>query len=227
MLCKQRKWWWCGSAGKKFHIFAVSKELGYGARCGTSCQPQSSQDLFLYKLNSGGGYLWGGRYGETGYNYLNGFANHNDLMFITGWYTGYLLFNNYATATGVGDIYVARIRDEGTYPQAFRYVNNEEQNEEYIPVEPIAPALIAENNYKVYPVPANKMLNVEISLAELCNVASIDLFDLAGKKVASVTKASVLNEKVSIDVASLPDGIYLCRINTGNDMVSYKIVIQK
>ncbi|HBX49685.1 MAG TPA: hypothetical protein DEH02_01300 [Bacteroidales bacterium] len=189
----------------------------------------SNQDLFLYKLNSGGGYEWGKNYGtyNSGYNFLNGFANHNDLMFITGWYTGTLEFNNYATATGAGDIYVARIRDNGTEPQAFRYVNNEEQNEEYIPVEPIAPALIAENNYKVYPVPANKMLNVEISLAELCNVASIDLFDLAGKKVASVTKTSVLNEKVSIDVASLPDGIYLCRINTGNDMVSYKIVIQK
>ena len=192
-------------------------------------QGRSFVNLCSRSINSSGGYEWGKNYGRpnSGYNYLNGFANHNELMFITGWYTGDLWFNNTGTATGAGDIYVARIRDEGNYAQAFRYAHDEGRDEEELPVAPILPALNPSNSYKVYPVPVKNMLYIEISLAEMCREASIELFDLAGKKLLSISKTAVLNENVSIDTGNLPDGIYLCRINTGNDMVSYKIVIQK
>ncbi len=83
MFCKQRKWWWCGSVGYQdlflyklysnltglktsvvfFERNANMFRLSYTERL--CLQGRSFVNLCSRSINSNGGYLWGGRYGET------------------------------------------------------------------------------------------------------------------------------------------------------------------
>lgn len=76
------------------------------------------------------------------------------------------------------------------------------------------------NGVKVYPQPANNVLNIEIP-AELLS-ATIQLSDATGRVVGSIIAAKTLNE---ISVSEFPQGIYFINISKGERQLNSRIII--
>lgn len=66
------------------------------------------------------------------------------------------------------------------------------------------------------PNPVRGILNINTSDV---SITSIDLYDITGKKVYS--SLSMVN---NIDVSALTNGVYFVRINTGKELLNYKIL---
>lgn len=82
-------------------------------------------------------------------------------------------------------------------------------------------------NINIFPNPITEVLNVKL-LNEFDNLSkvedvNIDIIDLQGKKVRSITEKS---NKFSINVNDLSKGIYLLKINIKDKTDTQKIVIQ-
>lgn len=84
--------------------------------------------------------------------------------------------------------------------------------------------LAAQTSSKVYPNPVSKMLHIELSDEDWSEKeAQIILYSLAsGKQIKAVTNS----KNTSLDVVSLPTGVYLLEINTATKIIQEKIVIQ-
>ncbi|MBU3821362.1 S8 family serine peptidase [Flavobacteriaceae bacterium XHP0103] len=71
----------------------------------------------------------------------------------------------------------------------------------------------------LYPNPSNNI--VYVGLPENTNIVSIRLFDFLGRKVNDF---SISNEYNSIDVSSLSSGLYIARIESGNEVKAIKLI---
>ncbi|MET3535234.1 M28 family peptidase [Chryseobacterium limigenitum] len=72
---------------------------------------------------------------------------------------------------------------------------------------------------KVYPNPTKDVLNVE--LPKKVKDFSLEITDLSGRTLFSV------KNQTKVNVSSLVNGTYLCTVNTDNDSVTRKIIIEK
>lgn len=80
------------------------------------------------------------------------------------------------------------------------------------------------NNLEVYPNPARDHVNVSVSSAS--QVVKIKLTNVLGAVVYEQKAASIGKEKLSINVANNPKGIYFLTVESNNEKVTKKIVIE-
>ena len=85
---------------------------------------------------------------------------------------------------------------------------------------------VAMQPFNVYPNPATDRITVELNLNETISNAMIDLIDVNGRIVLSARMDEGERALVNLEVSSLPAGIYLVRIHTGQDIISRQVVIE-
>ena len=74
----------------------------------------------------------------------------------------------------------------------------------------------------VYPNPTNGMINVQCLMI---NVQNIEIFDVMGKTVTVETwHAASLQPKTTLDLSTLPSGVYFIRIQTENGTITKKVI---
>lgn len=81
---------------------------------------------------------------------------------------------------------------------------------------------------EVFPIPTKGELKINIA-TEDDNFVVIGLYDLFGKQLRSIANQALSAGQYSYetDVSSFPEGIYIVKMQTGNHVVSRKILIQK
>lgn len=85
--------------------------------------------------------------------------------------------------------------------------------------------VVDEGVFSVYPNPATNEISVRFDFAESEKI-SFDLLDPLGKKIRSVSPANYSpgENKITIDMAQLPPGIYFVQISSGENSVVKKVV---
>jgi pectate lyase len=78
---------------------------------------------------------------------------------------------------------------------------------------------------KLYPTIVDTILNIELSNT-ISGDATINIYSIAGEKISSSSKKAAPNEKLSINLASLPKGIYLCNLKIEGVSTTYKFIKQ-
>jgi len=81
--------------------------------------------------------------------------------------------------------------------------------------------------FSIYPNPSKEMVNISFrnSGGEGTNIT---IYNMTGEKVYSYSSETTNGEnKISLNTQALADGIYLVSINSGNQVVSKRLVIQK
>ncbi|MEM9824609.1 MAG: T9SS type A sorting domain-containing protein [Bacteroidota bacterium] len=84
------------------------------------------------------------------------------------------------------------------------------------------------NDLKIYPNPAQEVINLEWSKSERLGAWSIQLFDLSGKLLRQIENESEDRfANTRIDVSDLSNGTYLLRLVHADEVATKKIVIQR
>lgn len=81
--------------------------------------------------------------------------------------------------------------------------------------------VLAENGYKVFPNPAQNTINISLIPSALNRHTSVIIFDLCGR---AVINTSLTGSNKSIDLSSIPDGVYLMRISESQKSISVKFI---
>jgi hypothetical protein len=78
-----------------------------------------------------------------------------------------------------------------------------------------------------YPNPVNNIFNLEFNLT-IPNLTNIDLIDLTGNTVQNIENTFLTegNHQYSVNIADLPAGAYILRINSGNFSYTNQIIKQ-
>lgn len=80
------------------------------------------------------------------------------------------------------------------------------------------------NMGKLYPTTVDSVLNIDLS-DSISGNATISIFSATGQKVFSYSKNNVSPfEKLSVNVADLPQGIYLCNLKVGEFSNTWKFI---
>lgn len=77
---------------------------------------------------------------------------------------------------------------------------------------------------KVFPNPSNGLFTFEIS-GGVTNLANITITNMLGEKVYA--SSSNLNETKTLDLTGLPAGYYVLNLNTGEQTIHQRLLIQK
>jgi hypothetical protein len=81
------------------------------------------------------------------------------------------------------------------------------------------------NNIAVFPNPASTELNVQLLLTQYADVV-VELLDLTGKVILSENVSSSLtNNGYTVDVSSIPTGLYIVRVSNGEQVNTSKVSI--
>jgi DNA-directed RNA polymerase alpha subunit len=94
-------------------------------------------------------------------------------------------------------------------------------NEDGIPFS-VKENIKAVENVNIYPNPAYDYLNIE--LLSNGNISFIEIINIQGKPVKSQSRKCRTNNKNTIDVRNLPDGLYIIRMHTDNGVVMKKLI---
>lgn len=81
-------------------------------------------------------------------------------------------------------------------------------------------AEIENNDVKVFPNPANNVINVNAT----SNISNVEVFTITGQKVGDFTANST---KATISTANLTTGLYLMRIHTDNGVINKKFSVAR
>ncbi|HEY6142249.1 MAG TPA: T9SS type A sorting domain-containing protein [Flavobacterium sp.] len=80
------------------------------------------------------------------------------------------------------------------------------------------------NGVKLYPTFVNDILNIDLP-DTVSGDATIDIYSIAGAKVFSSSKSNVTpGDKLSVNVASLSKGVYLCTLQIGGTATTLKFI---
>ncbi|MFI5135750.1 MAG: T9SS type A sorting domain-containing protein, partial [Chitinophagales bacterium] len=83
------------------------------------------------------------------------------------------------------------------------------------------------DSYSVFPNPASENVVIKYSLSVSATI-NIEVDDVLGNKLLQTENEQPEGEShMSINVASLPAGIYMMKIQAGNEMVSQRIVVMR
>ena len=78
-------------------------------------------------------------------------------------------------------------------------------------------------NFKIYPNPAARVLNVEFS-TETAGKTTFDIFDLNGRLIQTLTTETTTDIQQQINVETLKTGMYILVINTGKYTSTHKFI---
>ena len=97
-----------------------------------------------------------------------------------------------------------------------------------VPVSINEPAIemekaILEYSIAIAPNPTNGLFT--LTLPETSSTAIIDIFDIQGKKVQSINQGEKI--EIQIDLSNETAGLYLLRINLGNEVITKKVLLVK
>ena len=79
----------------------------------------------------------------------------------------------------------------------------------------------------VYPIPAKHELNVDLELGQ-SEAVTVSIYNLIGEIM--VTNSYELSEGINtlrLDIDILKDGVYLCKVNSGNNQMTRKFNVLK
>lgn len=80
------------------------------------------------------------------------------------------------------------------------------------------------NMGKLYPTAVDAILNIDLS-DSIFGDAVVNIFSISGNKVLSYSKNNVSpSEKLSVNVANLSKGIYLCNLKVGEIVTTWKFI---
>ena len=88
----------------------------------------------------------------------------------------------------------------------------------------IAERLGEHDQVKIYPIPTNDRITIE--LPEATSNRSIYIFDTFGKAV-TIEKVDANKQRLRVPVTHLPDGVYLIQIKRGGHSSFHRFVISK
>jgi polyhydroxybutyrate depolymerase len=83
--------------------------------------------------------------------------------------------------------------------------------------------ITANENFLVYPNPANNILNIQFRLLQPAK-GSVTLYDVAGKTVLSTMLPNKTEGILSLNTNSVPAGVYILKISDDSEIISKKIV---
>jgi hypothetical protein len=80
-----------------------------------------------------------------------------------------------------------------------------------------------------YPNPFNASTTISYELPKVCPSVTINIFNAQGQKVdkMNLSNQSVGLHSIHWDASSLPSGMYVCQINTGEYIASQKLILMK
>ena len=83
------------------------------------------------------------------------------------------------------------------------------------------------SHFGLYPIPAKQELNIDIDLS-ISETISISIYNLIGELVSTYTNdlTKGLNT-VQLDIATLNEGAYLCKINSNDGVIAKKFNVIK
>ena len=76
----------------------------------------------------------------------------------------------------------------------------------------------------VYPNPAGDLLHIELSVAEIANVA---LYDLQGRVVETRHGTSLQGETATVNLQNVPAGVYLLRVRDAEGKKYMRKIVKK
>jgi pectate lyase len=76
---------------------------------------------------------------------------------------------------------------------------------------------------KIYPTSVDSILNIDLS-ENVSGEATINIFSATGAKVVSYSKNVSPSEKLSLNVANLYKGLYLCHLKIGETTATWKFI---
>jgi hypothetical protein len=79
-------------------------------------------------------------------------------------------------------------------------------------------------NVKVYPVPFGEFITVEIPNDLDASKVQIELFDVSGKKLETVTQIRSSRELKIESLKELPIGVYVLHLSANNKTKSFKLI---
>ena len=80
---------------------------------------------------------------------------------------------------------------------------------------------VKKTEVKVYPNPANSVLNIELSNNPRANTTTIEMIDISGKQVLKYVPK---NKTIHLDINQLKSGLYLVKIQTGTAITTQCII---
>lgn len=95
--------------------------------------------------------------------------------------------------------------------------------ETILPCEELSIETFGENNFKIYPNPANKVFNIETILGNT-GKANLKIFTLNGQELFS--KSIEFSQLNQIDISKLSTGIYVLKIENQQIHISKKLIVE-
>lgn len=147
--------------------------------------PDNVLDIFVVKCSADGNYLWATIAGSDGQDQAVGVATDGDgSVFITGWFSGTDITFGSTTLTndpGGDDLFVAKLNGSvGIVEDAAR------------------------SNLALFPNPANNLYTLRLLKGSATAIVTVN--DLQGRMV--MPSVRVFAERATLDVSTLPPGIY-------------------
>lgn len=79
-----------------------------------------------------------------------------------------------------------------------------------------------EFDVKVYPNPAKRVLNIELSEKYACRNAMLSIIDISGK---AVLRSEVTEHTTQLDIKTIKPGLYLLKIENGKTLITKRILV--
>ena len=83
-----------------------------------------------------------------------------------------------------------------------------------------------ETKVAVYPNPTNGRFVVELEVANGSNV-SVSILNLLGEEVKVVSRNATAQDQYEIDLSDFANGVYLVKVQTGDNSILKRIVLSK
>ncbi|MBW8051868.1 MAG: T9SS type A sorting domain-containing protein [Cytophagales bacterium] len=86
--------------------------------------------------------------------------------------------------------------------------------------------ILSQENFYLYPNPTNGIFNLEVSLNNKESI-KIVISDILGNEIYAVSEGAILQKNYQINLSSYPNGIYIVRLITNDEVINKKIILSK
>ena len=164
-----------------------------------------SYDVFMLKYNSNGSPIWAKRTGGIGYDQGICAALGISDIYIAGWfmYNDCVIGSDILVHQGNVDVFIAKYNCNSTT------VNTN--------------LLTTPSRITTYPNPATN--NFTIAFGSITKKVVLTITDITGKLIYTATASET--EKMEVSTSSFAEGIYIVKIQTGEDVETRKLIVQK
>ena len=187
------------AAGNVYNIGNFGPTITFGNTILTST---GDGDIFIVKYDPNGNVIWaksaGGDYSDEGKSITTDITGN---VYLTGNFNSPTLAfgNTTLIRNGMDDIFVARLNTSSN----------------------AVPEYPNESEISTYPNPATDELTITIPTYSAVNRTTLELFDIYGKLLKSVT---VTGNTTTVDISGYPAGVYVVRFMDNKGVVAKRIV---